>query len=100
MDNKGIDGVETYLCMKKMNEGVGAGNRDNVGVRVVAHLKRSGLRSRMIWAALDAWNELNDPPMETHEIERLFEQGLKGLRFGCHDHILKSYCDPKCRFYK
>lgn len=100
VDNKGIDGVETYLCMKKMNEGVGAGNRDNVGVRVVAHLKRSGLSRRMIWAALDEWNQQNDPPMETYEIERLFEQGLQDYTYGCHDHILKSYCDPKCKFYQ
>lgn len=99
-DNGSVEGVKAYLCMMKLNQGVGSGERDNVGVRVASHLKRSGLSKPMIWASLEAWNGLNSPPLETYELERIFEQGLSQYEFGCNDHILKSHCDKRCVFYK
>jgi hypothetical protein len=95
-----VEGVKTYLCMMKLNQGVGKGERDNVGVRVAAHLKRSGLSKPMIWAALTAWNDLNQPPLEQDALERIFDQGLSQYQFGCNDHILQRYCDKRCLFYK
>jgi hypothetical protein len=94
------EGVKTYLCMMKLNQGVSQGERDNVGVRVAAHLKRSGLSKPMIWAALTAWNDLNQPSLERDALERIFDQGLSEYQFGCNDHILKRYCDKQCLFYK
>lgn len=99
-DNSSVGGVKAYLCMMKLNQGVGHGQRDNVGVRVAAHLKRSGLSKPMMWGALNAWNDLNNPPLEQHELERIFEQGLSDYEFGCNDHILKANCDKNCIFYK
>lgn len=97
----GIDGVKSYLCMKKLNEGVSSGERDNVGIRVAAHLKRSGLSKNMMWGALESWNELNDPPLETYELQRIYDQALtQQYEFGCHDYLLKANCDKKCVFYK
>lgn len=95
-----VEGAKAYLCMMKLNQGVGKGERDNVGVRVVSHLKRSGLSKPMIWAGLEAWNGLNSPPLGIYELERIFEQGLSHYEFGCHDYILKAHCDKKCVFYK
>jgi hypothetical protein len=99
-DNSSVEGVKAYLCMMKLNQGVGHGERDNVGVRVASHLKKSGLSKPMIWSALNAWNEQNSPPLQHHELERIFEQGLTQYEFGCHDHILQSHCDKRCVFYK
>lgn len=99
-DKGSVEGVKAYLCMKKLNEGVGSGQRDNVGVRVASHLKRSGLSKPMIWAGLEAWNDLNSPPLQKQELERIYEQGLSQYEFGCNDHILKAHCDKRCIFYK
>jgi hypothetical protein len=99
-DNGSVEGVKAYLCMMKLNQGVSSGNRDNVGVRVASHLKRSGLSKPMIWAGLEAWNDLNSPPLQKHELERIYDQGLSQYEFGCNDHILKMHCDKRCLFYK
>lgn len=92
--------VKTYLCMAELMKGVGDGQRDNTAVRVASHLRRSGLSAEMIWAALDEWNEKNDPPMETSRLEAKFHQGLKGYEFGCHDFLMKENCSPDCLFYR
>jgi hypothetical protein len=97
---KTSEGAKTYLCMAKLNQGVEKGQRDNVGVRVASHLKRSGLSQEMIWAALVAWNDLNKPRLEIHELERIYDQGLSHYEFGCNDYILKANCDKNCLFYK
>lgn len=92
--------VKTYICMSELMKGVGEGNRDNVAVRVAAHLRQSGLSPEMVWAALDTWNESNNPPLETYELERVYDQGLRDYEFGCHDFILKEHCNKDCLFYK
>lgn len=92
--------AKSYICMETLMKGVSEGGRDNVGVRVSSHLKRSGLSPKMIWAALDEWNEQNNPPLETDELQRIYEQGLGEYEFGCFDQILKENCDPNCIFYK
>lgn len=99
-DTSSTDGVKTYLCMAKLNLGVAQGGRDNVGIRVASHLKRSGLSKPMIWASLEAWNDLNSPPLQKDDLERIYEQGLGEYQFGCNDPILKSHCDKRCLFYK
>jgi len=92
--------VKVKLCMHKMMQGVSEGERDNVALRVTTHLRASGLSPAMIWAALTEWNNHNKPPLTEPELERVFRQGLSHYDFGCHDEILKAYCDRKCLFYK
>lgn len=92
--------TKVKVCMQSLMQGVGEGNRDNVGVRVATHLRQSGLTPKMMWSALDEWNDSNDPPLETDELERIFDQGLQEYEFGCHDPILKEHCSPECLFYK
>lgn len=94
------EGVRTKLCMHKMMQGVGEGNRDNIGLRVATHLKSSGLSQRMMLASLEEWNESNNPPMIDKDIERIFRQGLTHYDFGCNDPIKLEYCDKKCALYK
>ena len=88
-------------CMQSLMTGVGHGERDNAGIRVASHLYQQGLSRTMAWSALEAWNESNDPALETYELERLWEQGMnyKG-GFGCNDPMLKERCSPDCIFYK
>lgn len=92
--------VRTKICMSKMMTGVGEGERDNVGVRVASHLRQSGLTPKMMFVALDEWNETNDPPLSDDELSRIFEQGMQDYSFGCHDPYLKANCDPNCLFYQ
>ncbi|SDI15009.1 Primase C terminal 1 (PriCT-1) [Alteribacillus persepolensis] len=92
--------VDKYICMATVMKGVGEGERDNAAVRVASHLKKHGLNGDMIWVALDEWNKKNDPPLETHELERVYQQGFSEYDFGCHDSLMKKYCDPNCIFYK
>lgn len=88
-------------CMQSLMKGVGEGGRDNGGLRVASHLYQQGLSTKMVWSALDAWNESNDPPLDTEELERLWQQGQEYKSgFGCNDPMLKERCSPECVFYK
>lgn len=92
--------VKTKICMSKLMNGVSEGGRDNTGVRVASHLTQSGLTPKMMFVALDEWNQSNNPPLNDDELQRIFQQGLEGYSFGCHDFILKANCDPNCLFYQ
>jgi hypothetical protein len=94
------DGVKVKLCMKTIMEGIPEGSRDNAGLRVVTHLKQAGLSRKMIWVAFNEWSESCDPPLETHEVERIFEQGMKSYDFGCRDPIKQAYCSKECLLFK
>ena len=98
--NGGNNKVKTKICMSKMMTGVGEGQRDEVGIRVASHLTQSGLTPKMMFVALDEWNETNDPPLDDEELSRIFRQGLEGYSYGCHDQFLKANCSPECLFYK
>lgn len=92
--------VKSKICMETIMKGIGEGERDNSGLRVAAHLRQSGLTPKMIYAALDEWNQSNNPPLNTDELNRLYDQGLQNYEFGCHDPILKAHCSKDCIFYK
>ena len=97
---QGKTSTKVKVCMSKLMQGVSEGERDNVGVRVATHLRQSGLTPKMMFAALDEWNQSNDPPLSDEELGRIFDQGLQDYEFGCHDPILKENCSPDCIFYK
>lgn len=99
--NGQTEGPKAKLCMWKIMQGVAEGGRDNAGLRVVTHLKHTGLNPQMIWMALSAWNEANKPPMDLESLERLYRQGLeRPYDFGCRDEVLQQYCDKRCRLWK
>jgi len=99
-NNDGKTKTRSKICMSSLMQGVGAGERDNVGVRVASHLRQSGLTPKMMFVALDEWNSTNDPPMTDDELSRIYDQGLQDYEFGCFDPILKANCNPNCLFYK
>lgn len=98
--NSNKSNAKTKICMETLMRGRDEGDRDDVGVRVVSHLRQSGLTMKMIWVALEEWNESNNPPLNNDELERIYQQGMGAYEFGCFDPILKAHCDPNCLFYK
>lgn len=92
--------VKTKICLHRMMQGIGQGERDNAAVRIVDHLKRQGATQDMIWAAVNVWNNKNQPPLTENELQTTFQQGMKEYNFGCNDFLLEKYCDKKCIFYK
>jgi len=87
--------IETMMYEKDLE-----GERDNIGIRISSHLRQSGLNPKMMWVALNEWNDGLDAPLQDYEIERIFEQGLEGYQFGCKDEFLKGRCDPNCLFFQ
>src|SRR5699024_5721529 len=90
----------TKICMSKTMAGISAGERDQAGSRVAAHVQQSALRDKMLLGAVDEWGKRNNPPLDDNEISRIFRQSNEGYEFGCFDEMLKERCDPKCLFYK
>src|SRR5699024_7036584 len=76
--------------MNRLMQGVGKGERNNIGIRVSSHLYQSGLPPKMMYAALEEWNKANNPPLTDDELDIIFEQGMKGYWYGCNDPIIKD----------
>lgn len=94
------DTVKAKICLHRMMQGIGQGERDNAAVRIVDHLKKQGLTEDMVWSAINVWNNKNQPPLTEMELQTTFQQGMKEYNFGCNDFLLEKYCDKKCIFYK
>lgn len=92
--------VRVKLCMQTIMQGVGEGIRDNAGLRVVTHLRQSGMTRKMIWVAFCEWNDSNSPPLDAPDLERIFEQGMKSYDFGCRDFVKQAHCSKECLLYK
>ena len=92
--------VKVKICMHRMMSGIGQGERDNAAVRIVDHMKKSGLSEDMIWVAIQSWNNKNNPPLTEQELQTTFAQGMKEYNYGCKDFLLEKYCDKSCIFYK
>lgn len=92
--------VKAKICLHRMMSGIGQGERDNAAVRIVDHMKKSGLSEDMVWAAIQDWNRKNSPPLTENELQTTFQQGMKEYDFGCKDFLLEKYCDKSCVMYK
>lgn len=92
--------VKAKICLHRMMSGIGLGERDNAAVRIVDHMKKSGLPEDMIWLAMQGWNQRNSPPLTEQELQTTFQQGMKEYDFGCKDFLLEKYCDKSCVMYK
>ena len=76
--------------MNRLMQGVGRGERNNIGIRVASHLYQCGLPPKMMYAALEEWNKTNNPPLTDDELDIIFEQGMKGYWYGGNDPIIKD----------
>ena len=76
--------------MNRLMQGVGKGERNNIGIRVASHLYQCGLPPKMMYAALEEWNNTNNPPLTDDELDIIFEQGMKGYWYGGNDPIIKD----------
>ncbi|BAU28202.1 hypothetical protein DFP93_101279 [Aneurinibacillus soli] len=93
--------IRVKLCMHSIMQGIPEGSRDNAGLRVVTHLKHAGLNPKMVWVAFDEWNNGNNPPLDTDDMERIYRQGMeREYDFGCRDAVLQEHCDKRCKLWK
>lgn len=92
------DTTPYVTCVQKMfNEGPIQGSRHTKIIRMASSWKRVGIPLQAAIDSLSKWaNTLNDYEIK-HQVEDIYS---KGYRFGCQDHMLSKYCDPKCLFYK
>ena len=80
------------------NRGPEQGSRNHSIMRVASHMRRHGIPSDAVKAALLHWNnnQLN-PQIVIDKVESTYNYGYK---YGCNDQLLKSVCSPKCIYYK
>lgn len=89
------------VCIARLLKGVGAGQRDDVAVRLADHFRKQGLSRELTTTALLGWNQRNDPPLSTHDIEvKVNSAWSNEMDYGCHDHILAAHCSSTCFLYK
>lgn len=88
------------VCIARLLEGVGKGQRDDVAVRLADHFRKQGLSQELTTSTLIAWNQKNDPPMSIQEIETKVNSAWScDMDYGCHDHILAAHCSNTCFLY-
>ena len=80
------------------NRGPEQGSRNHSIMRVASHMRRHGIPSDAVKAALLHWNnnQLN-PQIVIDKVESTYNYGYK---YGCNDQLLKTVCSPKCIYYK
>lgn len=91
--------TKVVSCVQRMyNIGPQQGNRHKTLLRIVSHLRRSGVPSSAAKAALVEWNDgsLNENEVIT-QVEYAYN---KGYQFGCQDELMSEHCNPKCIHYK
>lgn len=91
-----------FTCMAKMmRQGSPEGSRNVSALRLMAHLKQSGLSENMIFVSMHEWNDKSSAPMDYDEIVTIFTNGMSAeYDFGCRDEIKKMYCSNECVWYK
>jgi KaiC/GvpD/RAD55 family RecA-like ATPase len=89
------------VCIARLLNGVGAGQRDDVAVRLADHFRKQGLSQELTTTTLLGWNQRNDPPLSTRDIEvKVNSAWSNEMDYGCHDHILAAHCSSTCYLYK
>lgn len=88
-------------CAAKMMRDKNQSERNNTAVRIVSHLRDTGLTHLMAWMATNEWNDSLDGPLDTQELQTVFESAWNSeYSHGCNDDIKKRYCSEQCVLYK
>lgn len=103
--NAQASGATTHAppCIDAMLQGVGAGDRHGVALRLAAYFAHRGLPVDSIAPVLDRWNAKNTPPMDARRAQAEFAK-LAGeatqYDFGCKDTLRQRFCGGACPYRK
>ncbi len=88
-------------CVARMLQGVTAGQRNAVALRLAVHFRKQGLPGAMILAALREWNKSNAEALDESELEAVTEKAVANqYDYGCNDGLMQEYCGGRCPFRK
>ena len=92
----------TKICIWRILQGIGEGERDECAVRVANDYQKRGMSAEVALSYMRAWNENNNPPLDDQTIvaKIAYAYGSVQYDFGCNDHILASYCHEDCFLYR
>lgn len=90
--------INEEACIYKMfKDGPIEGTRHNVILRLVSHLRKSGIPSGNAKGIMLDWNNGNQ---DDHVIMEMVEKGYeRGYVYGCTDSLRKSMCSIRCKHY-
>ncbi len=86
-------------CVQTMlRNGPCEGSRHNTLLRIASYLKRNGIPSEYAKVALLHWNQntLNEQSI----IEKTESVYNGNYTYGCHDVLMKKFCQTKCIYFK
>jgi Primase C terminal 1 (PriCT-1) len=84
-------------CIRKLLEGVGKGNRNEVAYRLASYYRKEAISQAATLIELSQWNSKNSPSMNDEELERTVSSAYSSKsKYGCNDPILSKYCDDSC----
>jgi hypothetical protein len=88
------------LCMAKIMQGVGEGERHEALCRVTSHLRTLGMEPDVAWGATVEWLKKNKPSVIDDAAFQSFKSIWEGeYTYGCYDWLLDTYCDKECYIY-
>jgi len=96
--NKG-DVSTVVSCMQHVfNEGPVKGSRNMKVMRMASSYKRAGIPFLVTLNGMLTWSKDSISEDEvTRTVTNIYEENYQ---YGCMDHIMAEYCDPKCIYFK
>jgi hypothetical protein len=81
-------------CIRELEKGAKEGLRNEYGIRLASYYGNcKQYKTESCLKILKMWNKLNEPSLDTEEIESLLKSALQGnYVYGCNDPILKEVC--------
>ncbi len=84
-------------CMQKLYlRGQQIGRRNSDILRLASAWRRQGLHRQTVIDILVKWADTLEKGHITEVVNRVYDVGY---RYGCNDHIMSEFCDPKCIFF-
>lgn len=89
------------LCILKLLQGVGTGERNEALCRIASHFKQEGYTPEFAFELILSWNKFNLQQEDTEVLKNTFDSIWNGgYTYGCFDWLLDSNCDKACYLYR
>lgn len=91
-----------YVCIQKLlSMGPVKGIRNNAVLRILSHLKWSGIPEQMALPLMLQWNQMSEESLDDNEIRSKTRYiYTSAVRYGCNDTLLRDFCRPSCVKYE